>query len=91
MAKVTVKLFGVYRMDTRLKQVEVEAAVLSEALEKLHAIIEEKAKAEGNMEAVKNLSFKDATVFIGGERVRKKKHKLSDGDEIWVLSPASGG
>ena len=91
MAKVTVKLFGVYRMDTRLKQAEVEATVLSEALEKLHAFIEEKAKTEGTLETVKNLSFKDATVFIGGERVRKKKQKLSDGDEIWVLSPASGG
>ena len=91
MAKVTVKLFGVYRMDTHMKSAEIEAGVLSEALEKLHVMIEQNSKENGTLEEVKNLSFKDATIFIGGERVRKKKQKLNDGDEIWILSPASGG
>ena len=45
----------------------------------------------GNEQQVNDLSFKDATVFIDGERCRKKKQKLSDGNEIWILSPASGG
>ncbi|MBQ3432098.1 MAG: MoaD/ThiS family protein [Clostridia bacterium] len=91
MAKVTVKLFGVYRMDTHLKSAEIEADVLSAALQQLHDIIDQKAKAEGTAEEVKNLSFKDATVFINGERCRKKKQKLKDNDDVWILSPASGG
>ena len=91
MAKVTVKLFGVYRIDTHLKSVEIEADVLSAALQQLHEIIDQKAKAEGTAETVKTLSFKDATVFINGERCRKKKQKLQNGDDVWILSPASGG
>ncbi|MBE6817708.1 MAG: MoaD/ThiS family protein [Ruminococcaceae bacterium] len=91
MAKVTVKLFGVYRMDTHLAKAEMQADRLNELLEKLHILIEQKAEENGTAQEVKNLSFKDATVFIGGERCRKKKQKLNDGDEIWILSPASGG
>ena len=91
MAKVTVKLFGVYRMDTHLAKAEMEAERLNELLEKLHALVCERAKDSGNEQQVNDLSFKDATVFIDGERCRKKKQKLEDGSEIWILSPASGG
>ncbi|MBR2589488.1 MAG: MoaD/ThiS family protein [Clostridia bacterium] len=91
MAKVTVKLFGVYRMDTHLAKAEIEAQKLDELLEILHTQIEQKAKSEGTAAQIKDLSFKDATIFINGERCRKRRQKLGDGDEIWILSPASGG
>ena len=38
-----------------------------------------------------SISFSDATVFVNGEHCKKKKQKLNDGDEVWLLSPASGG
>ena len=38
-----------------------------------------------------SISFSDASVFINGTNCKKKKFKLSDGDEVWLLSPASGG
>ncbi|MBQ6380029.1 MAG: MoaD/ThiS family protein [Clostridia bacterium] len=91
MAKVTVKLFGVYRLDTHLATAQIEAQKLNELLELLHAQIAQKAQQEGTTEQIKDLSFKDATVFINGERCRKSRQKLSDGDEVWILSPASGG
>lgn len=39
----------------------------------------------------KKLSFGDAIVYVNGERCMRKGKKLSDGDEIWLLSPAAGG
>ena len=37
------------------------------------------------------LQFGDAIVYVNGDRCMRKKKKLSDGDEIWLLSPAAGG
>ncbi len=39
----------------------------------------------------KELDFADAIVYVNGERCMKKKMKIADGDEIWLLSPAAGG
>ena len=33
----------------------------------------------------------DALVYINGERCRSNRTKLRDNDEVWLLSPASGG
>ena len=43
MAKVKVKLFGVYRMDTHLPETTLEAEKLSDLLKGLHAYILERA------------------------------------------------
>ncbi len=37
------------------------------------------------------LEFKDAVVYVNGERCMRKNKKLADGDEVWLLSPAAGG
>lgn len=39
----------------------------------------------------KSLDFKDAIVYVSGERCMKKKMKLQGDEEIWLLSPAAGG
>ncbi len=39
----------------------------------------------------KSLEFKDAIVYVAGERCMKKKMKLQGDEEIWLLSPAAGG
>lgn len=43
------------------------------------------------LEPHKEITFGDAVVYVNGERCMKKKMKISDGDEIWLLSPAAGG
>ncbi len=83
MAKVTVKLFGVYRVDTHIANTEIDAQKLSDMLEELNKMAVGENKS--------SIAFADATVFINGEHCKKKKQKLNDGDEIWLLSPASGG
>lgn len=83
MAKVNVKLFGVYRIDTHIAHTEIEAEKLSDVLDGLNKMATGENKS--------SISFSDATVFINGEHCKKKKQKLNDGDEVWLLSPASGG
>ncbi len=83
MAKVKVKLFGVYRVDTHIAETELEAEKMADVLEGLNKIATGEHKS--------SIAFSDATVFINGEHCKKKRQKLSDGDEIWLLSPASGG
>lgn len=43
------------------------------------------------LEYHEKFQFKDAVVYINGERCLRKGKKLSDGDEVWLLSPAAGG
>ena len=83
MAKVNVKLFGVYRVDTHFSNLEIDAEKLSDLLEELNKMAVGEHKS--------SISFADASVFINGTNCKKKKQKLNDGDEIWILSPASGG
>ena len=83
MAKANVKLFGVYRVDTHISDIEIDAEKLSDLLEELNRIAVGEHKS--------SISFTDAAVFINGEHCTKKKKKLNDGDEVWLLSPASGG
>ena len=84
MAKVTVKLFGVFRVDTGVPQVELEC----DKMKDIFALLHEKL---GNVRMDSGLEFKDAAVYVNGESCRKKSRALQDGDEIWLLSPASGG
>jgi molybdopterin converting factor small subunit len=84
MAKVTVKLFGVYRVDTGTKQLELDCDKLKDVFAQLHEKL-------GGVQMDSGLQFKDAAVYVGGEPCRKKSRTLKDGDEIWLLSPASGG
>ena len=84
MAKIKVKLFGVFRVDTHVAETYVEA-------EKLKDVFDALSDQLGNEQMDSGLKFKDALVYINGEPCAKKSRKLSDGDEIWLLSPASGG
>lgn len=84
MAKITVKLFGVYRVDTGTKQLELDCEKLRDVFSCVHEKL-------GGIQMDSGLQFKDAAVYVNGEPCRKKSRTLCDGDEIWLLSPASGG
>ncbi|MCQ2511811.1 MAG: MoaD/ThiS family protein [Lachnospiraceae bacterium] len=95
MANVTVKLFGVLRVDTQLPASKISANTVEDIFgilnTKVDEIFAEKIKENPRLVHPDQLSFKDALVFINGDRCSKKKTILKDGDEIWLLSPASGG
>jgi len=95
MAKIKVRLFGVFRMDTRLSDENIEVEKIIDIFDKLNILagerFAEKKKADPTLTQPNLISFKDAVVYINGERCPKKRRKLKDGDEVWLLSPASGG
>ena len=95
MAKVTVKLFGVLRVDTGLAAAEVSADKLGDVFkyvnDEINELYEERLKDDHVAERPDEITFSDAIVYINGKRCPRKGHKLSDGDEIWLMSPASGG
>ena len=95
MAKVTVKLFGVLRMDTHLAKETLDIEKVEDLFQSLNARVDEvyaenKAK-DPTLQHPDALSFKHVVLFVNGESCKNKKHRLSDGDELWLLSPASGG
>jgi molybdopterin converting factor small subunit len=95
MARVTVKLFGVLRVDTGLTASEVNANRLGDIFgfvnEEINEIHEERLKEDPSLERPDKITFSDAIVYVNGKRCRRRGHKLADGDEIWLMSPASGG
>lgn len=95
MSRVKVKLFGVLRMDTHLAEETIDIAKVSDIFDSLNKRVDEvyaeNKKADPALERPAKLSFKDAIVYINGERCSNKRHVLNTGDEIWLLSPASGG
>jgi len=95
MAKVTVKLFGVLRVDTHIANEEIEVNRVEDIFgilnKRVDEIFLENKKSNTKLVHPDLLSFDDAIVYVNGDRVPKKKTALSDGDEVWLLSPASGG
>ena len=95
MAEITVKLFGVYRSDTHLAAVKMKAAKVIDIFDEINRlageVYSEKKKENPSLEKPEPVKFKDAIVYINGEKCSKKSRELKDGEEIWVMSPASGG
>lgn len=81
MAKVKVKCFGVLRIDSKIDKAEIEAGSIADVFPAISGLI------EGDM----TVSYDQALVYLNGERCTSKRQKLNDGDEVWLLSPASGG
>ncbi len=95
MAEVTVKLFGVFRTDTRIAETKINADKVIDIFPVLNKKVEEgfaeKKKSDSSLEKPEPIKFKDALVYINGEKCSKKGRALETGMEIWIMSPASGG
>lgn len=95
MAEVTVKLFGVYRTDTHIASTVIDAEKVIDIFPVLNQKVEEKffekKKENPSLEKPEPINFKDAVVYVGGEKCSKKGRVLKSGEEVWIMSPASGG
>ncbi len=89
MADITVKLFGVMRVDSATSQLTVSADTVAEVFKSVTA--ELTRKNAGNKDLLSEIKFNDAIVYINGERCSSRRKKLSSSDEVWLMSPASGG
>ena len=75
---ITVKLFGLLRLESGIKEQQVEAATVKEVLQQM-------TKA--------GLSQKDLTgcvIFVNGESANRRR-KLADGDTVVLMPPVAGG
>ena len=74
---ITVKLFGLVRLETGLKQLQIEAANVRELKQALTRHIPED-------------KIKGCVLFINGKPANRFT-KLHDGDQVMLMPPVAGG
>lgn len=77
---ISVRLFGLLRLDTKRRSLAVEAGTVAELLNRTAA----------ELELADASSLEQAVVFVNGERAGLRS-PLRDGDEVYLLSPVAGG
>lgn len=80
---VTVKLFGVLRLKTRIREVQIPPGKL---VDLFPLILAEADPASG----VTAGELKRCVIMVNGKQTSYKA-KVKDGDEVLFLSPAGGG
>ena len=83
---VKVKLFGLFRLDTGLKELKADAGTVKE----LYPVLLEEAKKANPATKITAADIDGCIVVINGKQC-KKSAKLKDGDEVWLMSPVCGG
>ncbi|MBR2754712.1 MAG: MoaD/ThiS family protein [Lachnospiraceae bacterium] len=83
---VTVKLFGLFRLDTGLKEIKAEASSVKE----LYPILLDEAKKVNPTTMITAADIDGCIVVINGKQ-SKKNSKLRDGDIVFLMSPVCGG
>lgn len=83
---VHVKLFGLLRLDTGLKELDAEVGSVSA----LYPILLEAAKRARPDTKITAADIDGCIVVVNGRQSRKSS-RLSDGDQVWLMSPVCGG
>ena len=83
---VHVKLFGLLRLDTGLKELNAEAG----SVRALYPILLEASKKAKPDTKITAADIDGCIVVVNG-RQSKKTGRLKDGDEVWLMSPVCGG
>lgn len=83
---IKVKLFGLLRMDTGLKELELEA----ETVRGLYPLILAEAKKARPATQVTAKDIDGCIIMINGVQ-GKKSSVLCDGDTVMLMSPVCGG
>jgi len=75
---IRVKLYGLLRIDSGIKERQLEAATVKEALEDLERC------------GVPRKRLEAAVILVNGNSANKRS-KLTDGDTVVLMSPVAGG
>ncbi len=81
---VRVKLFGLLRIDSGIKELSADAA----AVKDIFPALIEAASKNGNIITIKNIN--SCAVMVNGQQATKNT-KLKDGDEVVFMSMVAGG
>ena len=83
---VTVKLFGTFRLESGIRQMQAEAA----DVKSLYPLLIRQAKRNNPDTRVKLSDVKGCYVFVNGVQANSRA-RLRDGDEVMLMTPVSGG
>lgn len=83
---VKVKLFGLFRLDTGLKELEAETNCVKD----LYPLLLAEARKSRPGTAITAADIDGCIVMINGRQGRKSS-KLKDGDVVMLMSPVCGG
>ena len=83
---VKVKLFGLFRLDTGIKELEAEVSCVKD----LYPILLAKAKEINPNTKITSKDIDGCIVVINGRQC-KKSSALKDGDTVMLMSPVCGG
>ena len=75
---ITVKLYGLLRIESGIKEKQLEAAVVKEVLDQLVAC------------GIDRKDLSGCVILVNGSSANKRS-KLTDGDTVVLMSPVAGG
>ena len=83
---VHVQLFGLFRLDTGIKEMDADV----KAVKELYPILLDKAKEINPNTTITAKDIDGCIIVVNGVQTRKTA-KLSDGDQVMLMSPVCGG
>ena len=83
---VKVELFGLFRLDTGIKEMEAEA----ESVKDLYPLLLAEAKRLNPKTKITAKDIDGCIVVVNGKQTNKKA-RLRDGDTVMLMSPVCGG
>ena len=86
MAHVSIKLLGMFRLNTGLHELEAEA----ESVKDLYPILLQKAREAKPGTQITAADIDGYIILIDGKQCRKSR-KLADGDIVYLMPPVCGG
>ena len=75
---ITVKLFGLMRIESGIKEKQLEAATVQSVLDQLADC------------GIDRKDLRGCVILVNGNSVNKRS-KLTDGDTVVLMSPVAGG
>lgn len=75
---ITVKLYGLLRIESGVKEKQLEAATVKEVLEAL------------DNQGISKKDLNSCVILVNGNRASKRS-KLTNGDTVVLMSPVAGG
>lgn len=75
---ITVKLYGLLRIESGIREKQLEAATVKEVLQQLAAC------------GIDSKSLKGCMILVNGKNANQRS-KLADGDTVVLMTPVAGG
>ena len=75
---ITVKLYGLLRIESGIKEKKLEAATVKEVLEQLAGC------------GIRRKDLNGCVILVNGKSANQRS-KLTDGDTVVLMSPVAGG